>query len=68
MPEHTTTETVYAVLVTDRMDGLYLFRNKDDAHRFHKAVLDAGSHADMTEEPISHGNVVDELIAQELED
>jgi hypothetical protein len=55
------------VLVTDRMDGLYLFRQQGDAHRFMYAVLTAGGHAEMSEEPINHASTTDELIAQEMD-
>jgi hypothetical protein len=65
MNNNVTVETIYAVLVTDRMDGLYLFLLKEDAHRFHKAVLANGGDADMTEEPINHTVTTTELVEQE---
>lgn len=58
----------YAVLVTDRMDGLYLFSKPGDADRFLQAVIETGGHGQMTEEPISDTSGADELIAQELDE
>lgn len=60
-----TVETVWAVTVENRVDGLYLFRQMHDAERFALAVESAGGKAAVTEEPINHSPATVELIEQE---
>lgn len=60
--------SVYAVDVEGREDGLYLFRDSEDAESFADAVKDAGGTCLVSEEPvIPHGQEVRELIESEYE-
>jgi hypothetical protein len=59
---------VYAVVVPMREDGLYIFRDQDDAADFLAAVqrTDAGAWMD-TLPLISHGSEALDLVTAELE-